>query len=168
MRVVNFDKMGDQIRQSFSCTSFLCLFPQTQADLEKESSEQREHTATLNAQTARLIEELQSMLQAALQREKMATMVREISAVGEDILTSTTSHVVPSTTTTATDRTATFTSRPEGGQSSQAHSFLSFTDVYEQLIDMQFERLVSENAALKIKLKMAELATTTAPTITVQ
>lgn len=104
------------------------------------------------------------MLQASLQREKMATIYREISAVGEDILTSTTSRVVPSTTT----KRATTSRAEEGGQSSQANSFLSFTDVYEQLIDMQFERLVSENAALKIKLKMAELATTTAPTIAVQ
>lgn len=147
--------MGDQ-----NILIYLLIIYQTQSELEKATSEQREHSATLNAQTARLIEELQSMLQAALQREKMATMVREISAVGEDILTSTTSHVVPSSTTA---------SGPEGGgQSSQANSFLSFADVYEQLIDMQFERLVSENASLKIKLKMAELATTTAPTIAVQ
>jgi len=34
---------------------------------------------------------------------------------------------------------------------------LTAAEVYDQLIDMQFERLVSENAQLKIRLKMVEL-----------
>lgn len=67
----------------------------------------------------------------------MASMAREISTVGSDVLRTT-------TTTTSELKTT-------------SESLMSATEVYEQLIDMQFERLVSENAQLKIKLKMSQL-----------
>lgn len=67
----------------------------------------------------------------------MASMAREISTVGSDVLRTT-------TTTTSELKTT-------------SESLMSASEVYEQLIDMQFERLVSENAQLKIKLKMSQL-----------
>lgn len=91
----------------------------------------------MKLKTAQLIEELQSMLEQSLKREKMASMAREISTVGSDVLRTT-------TTTTSELKTT-------------SESLMSATEVYEQLIDMQFERLVCENAQLKIKLKMSQL-----------
>ena len=104
------------------------------------------------------MQQLQLYLQQSLRREKLASMINEVVVVGADILNSTaaTNELTKTTMTSGTIENSDLNSHfryslPEG--------VLSASEIYEQLMDMQFERLISENAALKVKLKMSELMT---------
>ena len=108
-----------------------------------------------------IIGELQSMLEQSLSRERMASMAREVSTVGGEVMMATTTTTTATAARTSHDETRNLTENDgtgnrKGGMA--ATELMSATEVYEQLIDMQFERLVSENAQLKIKLRMCELS----------
>lgn len=82
----------------------------------------------------RMILELQQMLERSYQRERMASIMEEVTGVAGHILGDGTS---------TTSQPSTMLLSPEG--------------VYEQLLDMQFERLLAENAQLKVRLTVARL-----------
>ena len=86
--------------------------------------------------------ELQRLLQQCLKQEKMTSVVNEIVSLGVEL-------------TANTNRTSEmYGSVSNTGQEHNQHQQRL---VYEQLIDMHFERLVNENAQLKVKLYMSEL-----------
>jgi len=102
-----------------------------------------------------LIEELQSMLAASLRREKLASMCNEVAVVGGDILTTTGTSEEEGGR--EEDPAHHHQNRYQGMELTTGSGLLTAAEVYDHLIDMQFERLVSENAQLKIRLKMTEL-----------
>lgn len=86
-----------------------------------------------------MILELQQMLERSYQRERMASILEEVTGVAGHILTDETTISRSSTISKA----SALLLSPEG--------------VYEQLLDMQFERLLAENAQLKVRLTVARL-----------
>ncbi|KAI2806687.1 hypothetical protein BLOT_008644 [Blomia tropicalis] len=104
--------------------------------------------------TNKIILELQKMLEQSIRREKLASMIKEVSVVGADLIEAT-SNIEIETTSNAHDQDDPTIS--EKGINTISSQIMSSEEIYEQLIDMQFQRLVSENATLKVRLKMAEL-----------
>lgn len=94
------------------------------------------------------------MLEQSIRREKLASMIKEVSVVGADLIEAT-SNIEIETTSNAHDQDDPTIS--EKGINTISSQIMSSEEIYEQLIDMQFQRLVSENATLKVRLKMAEL-----------
>lgn len=79
----------------------------------------------------------------------MTSVVNEIASLGMEF----------ATTTTTTAKTS-----AKYGDGEQIAFPQQKRLIYEQLIDMQFERLVSENAQLKVRLHLLELQQPQPPT----